>query len=113
MSEAEYVDELNQFNSNLTEFCKVGTNTFLSSHGQPDDDEIFYMYTLRYYIPRIAPETYQIHQTGVGIFNVQGFKRRNKESKNCKRRFSNNIGNVVINNMKRVCDVFDHKVNTV
>ena len=27
------------------------------------------------------------------------------------RRFSNNIGNVVINNMKRVYDVFDHQAN--
>lgn len=42
---------------------------------------------------------------------MQGSERRKTESKNCMKRFSNNKGNVVVNNLKRVHDIFEHKVN--
>ena len=43
---------------------------------------------------------------GAGIFTMQGYKRRNKESKNTLRRFNNNKGNIIIGNMKRLWDLF-------
>ena len=113
MSESEYLVMLDSFNSDVKEFYSVGSRTFLSSHSQMGEDETFYMHTLRYYIPRIALETYKTHKVGVGVFNMQGFERRNKESKNCLKRFSNNSGNVVINNIARIYDVFEHKVNAL
>ena len=33
-------------------------------------------------MPRIAQETLEKHKMGLGIFSMQGFKQRNKESKN-------------------------------
>ena len=87
MSESEYLAMLDSFNSDVKEFYSVGSRTFLSSHSQMGEDETFYMHTLRYYIPRIALETYKTHKVGVGVFNMQGFERRNKESKNCLKRF--------------------------
>ena len=39
---------------------------------------------------------------------MQGFKRRNKESKNILKRFSNNIGNITIPDLNRIWDIFQH-----
>ena len=112
-SESQYLQDLAEFRSHVKDFYSMGSRTFLSCSGNTGQDETFYMHSLRYYIPKIALETFDKHKTGVGIFNMQGFERRNKESKNCLKRFSNNQGNVVTNNLKRVYDVFEHKVNAV
>ena len=113
MSESQYLREIETFKFNVKEFYSAGLRTFLSSPSQNGDDETFYMHCLRYYVPKIALETYETHKCGIGIFNMQGFERRNKESKNCLKRFSNNSGNVVINNIARIYDVFNYKVNAV
>ena len=55
--------------------------------------------------------TLERHGLGIGIFNMQGFERRNKESKNTLRRFSNMKGNIVINNVKRLWDIFYYEIN--
>lgn len=59
-------------------------------------------------MPVIIKQTYNRHGTGVGIFNMQGFERRNKENKNILRRFSNHKGNLCVNNIKRVCNIFEN-----
>ena len=41
----------------------------------------------------IVEETLQKHQMGLEIFTMQGFERRNKESKNTLQRFCNMKGN--------------------
>ena len=64
------------------------------------------MHCLRFYIPKIVDITYKNHNLGIGIFTMQGFERRNKESKNILRRFSNGMGNIAIQNLKRLWDVF-------
>ena len=64
-------------------------------------------------MPEIVRTTYTRHSLGVGIFNMQGFERRTKESKNCMKRFSNGKGNVLINNMNRLWDVFKNELNAV
>ena len=77
------------------------------------DEETLYMHALRFYIPVIAKVTFDRHGVGIGIFNMQGFERRNKESKNTLQRFSNNKGNMVVPNLKRLWDVFWHKRNAI
>ena len=57
-------------------------------------------------MPLIAKKTLEDHVLGVGIFTMQGFERRNKESKNTLHRFSNNKGNVLTNNLRRLFDVY-------
>ena len=109
-----YLKKMDQFEVDLKKFYDVGSRTFLSTHGTENGmEETFYCHALRYYIPDIARITYERHSLGVGIFNMQGFERRNKESKNCMKRFTNNKGNVVVNNMKRLWDVFKYEVNAV
>ena len=113
MSESQYLRQIDLLTADLKSFYDVGKRTFLSSPAHKGEDETFYMHVLRYYVPRTALQTYKNHNCGIGVFNMQGFERRNKESKNCLKRFSNNSGNVVINNMARIYDVFNYKVNAV
>ena len=110
----EYEKRMEEFNINVQKFYEHGSRTFLSSPGSMDgNQETFYTHTLRYYIPDIVSETFKKHALGVGIFTMQGFERRNKESKNCLRRFTNGKGNMLVQNMKRLCDVFEHDVNAM
>ena len=108
---AEYLNKLQVFEQNLKKFYSIGSRTFLSVPDKVGSTETFYMHALRYYMPQIGRITYEKHATGVGIFTMQGFERRNKESKNCMKRFSNNLGNRMINNMRRVWDIFEHDIN--
>ena len=64
------------------------------------------MHTLRFYLPQISDKKLEKHILDLDIFTMQGFERRNKESKNTLRRFSNGIGNIVIGNLKRLWDTF-------
>ena len=111
--EESYKRELDEFEVKVREFYRVGVDTFLSKTGVKGGSETFYLHTLRFYIPRFARLTAERHNLGIGIFNMQGFERRNKESKNCMKRFTNNIGNVIPNNLRRVWDIFEHNVNAV
>ena len=98
----------------LDSFYKVGGRSFMTKNkAHPGDDETFYLHVLRYYLPRIAKSTFEKHQLGLGIFTMQGFERRNKESKNTLKRFSNNKGNVLMQNMRRLWDVFYYRTTAV
>ena len=65
----------------LKVFYSAGGKSFFTKGIAEGDDETFYMHCLRCCIPKIAKITYQRHHLGVGIFNMQGFERRNKEPK--------------------------------
>ena len=77
-----YLEQLEEFKINLELFYKNGRTTFLL------ENESFYHHCMRFYLPRIAEKTYNRHKLGLGVFNMQGFERRNKESKNTLHRFS-------------------------
>ena len=77
-----YQEKLDEFNENLKAFYDVGGRTFLTKNIEhPGFDETFYMHTLRFYMPMIAQETLREHNMGLGVFTMQGYERRNKESK--------------------------------
>jgi hypothetical protein len=76
--------ELPDFENNLKLFIKSGRYSFLLN------DEPFYFHCMRYYLPTIARQTFHSFQLGLGIFNMQGFERRNKESKTLLHRACNN-----------------------
>ena len=105
----EYKKKMLEFNTNIKLFYNAGKYTFLTKNvSSPGDDETFYLHCLRFYIPQIAEVTLKKHNLGVGIFTMQGFERRNKESKNTFKRFRNGKGNVLVSNIKRLYDVFFH-----
>ena len=111
MTENEYLIEMTKFKANLVEFYEIGGKSFLLDLHGNKSHETFYMHTLRFYLPRICDITYKRHGVGLGIFTMQGFERRNKESKNCMKRFSNMKGNISKNNLKRLYDVFENDTN--
>ena len=71
------------------------------------------MHCLHFYMPHIAQLTLERHGLGLGIFTMQGFERRNKESKNTLRRFCNGKGDILSPNMKRLYDVWYWMHNAV
>ena len=98
---------LKEWEAKLNEFYGVGGKTILTKNpANPGDDEKFYSHVLRFYLPMIAKKTLEENEMGLGIFTMQGFERRNKESKNTLKCFSNNKGNVLTPNLKRLWDIF-------
>ena len=47
----------------------------------------------------IIKDTWEKYRLGVGIFTMQGFERRNKESKFTLQHHTNNKGNIIIQNL--------------
>ena len=92
----------------LKHFYAVGRSTFLFDK-EAGDAETFYCHTVRFYMLRIAKITWEKHRLGLGIYTMQGFERRNKESKNTFRRFTNKKGNTLVQNLKRLWDLFYHE----
>ena len=106
--EESYPSLINKFKKNLIDFYECGEHTFLTKRNT-GDDETFYFHCLRFYMLDIVDDAWEKFESGVGIFTMQGYERRNKESKNTLRRFSNNKGNIVIGNMKQLWDHFFYK----
>ena len=106
----EYVTKKEQFKIDLELFYEFGRSTFLK------ENESFYMHCMRFYLPTHADVTFERHQLGLGIFNMQGFERRNKESKNSIHRFTTmnrNSPHLLVNNMKRLLRVFQWNVDSL
>ena len=57
-------------------------------------------------MPQIAVETYNELKMGVGIYTMQGFERRNKESKYALKNHSNMKGNVTVSNLQYLFSSF-------
>ena len=82
--------------------------------GEDDLDskkENFYCHILTDYLLPTLKETYETYKLGLGIFSMQGMERRNKESKNCAKRFYNNRYNICISTLLRLFDLFFHSVS--
>ena len=108
--EVKYKKEMLEFDKNVANFYESGKHSFLTKKAsQPGDDETFYMHCLQFYIPQIAKTTFEEYNLGIGIFTMQGFERRNKESKNVMRKYCNYKGNIVQSNLKRLYDVYIRK----
>ena len=105
-----YKNKISEYIKNVTKLYDAGAKTVLT-HNTVGDRETFYMHVLRYYVPQLAKRTYDKYGVGMGVYTMQGYERRNKESKNTFRRFNNNRGNVVVPNLKRLWDIFHHLIN--
>ena len=86
--EDKYKERMEVFNRDVRDFYVIGSKTFLTKN-KKGDRETFYLHCLRFYMPDIAQTTWEKHRLGVGIFTMQGYERRNIESKNVLNRFTN------------------------
>ena len=96
---------IKKYEEDVKKFYAAGKTSFLFAKTE-GDIETFYSHTLRFYMLQIARTTFEKHKLGLGIFTMQGFERRNKESKNTFRRFTNKKGNTLLSNLKRLWDLF-------
>ena len=100
-----FESSIKKYEEDVKIFYAAGKTSYLSSKTE-GDIETFYSHTLRFYMIQFAQTTFEKHKLGLGIFTMQGFERRNKESKNTFRRFTNKKGNTLLSNLKRLWDLF-------
>lgn len=106
-----YKDSLQSFKTDVRKFYASGKDSFLS-----EGDEPFYFHCLCYYLPKIAETTFTRHNLGLGIFTMQGFERRNKESKAMIRKSCSSNRNslsLLVNNIRRLLQLFGIILNHI
>jgi len=102
---SNYENNFKIFKQNLIMYQKAAANTILTKNTL-GDNENFYSHVLFCYYPYLIQKIWDEHKVGIGIFTLQGFERRNKESKNSARRFYNGRHNICQQVMNRVYDFF-------
>ena len=80
-SDAHYAQVIIEYKVNVQTFYAAGENLYLQPKDVEGGGETSYCHTLRFYMLQFAKETWDNHRLGLGIFTMQGFERRNKESK--------------------------------
>ena len=101
----KYRNEMDTYVKNVKLFFSAGGKSFLTKGVVKGDDETFYMHCLRFYIPKIAKETFEENHLGVGVFTMQGYERRNKETKRAYNRHTNGKGYFP---KQTLCHLLDH-----
>ena len=78
-----YEENLIQFKDNIKEFFENAKDTYIMKKNKKmsGNNETFYLHALRCYFPQLATKLFEKYCMGLGIFTMQGFERRNKESK--------------------------------
>ena len=105
-----YKKDMLKYKKLVKQFYAYGTNTFMTRKND-GDSETFYLHTLRYYMYDIIVDTWNTYKLGVGIFTMQGFERRNKESKATLLR-TNNKCNIMIQNLVKLFTKFNLEGNS-
>ena len=93
----DYEEEIKQFEALVNQFYEYGRTTFLTSKaGAISSIETSYMHILRCNLATLAKVTFRRHGVGIGVFTLQGYKRRNKEGKNIFLKHYNIKGNLSV-----------------
>ena len=107
--EEKYKNTMIYFKYLVYRFNVSATKTIFTPQNGRDKEgtrENFYSHVLIHYMHPIIMQTFNKYKLGLGIFSMQGIERRNKESKNCAKRFCNFRSNLCISTMGRLFDVF-------
>ena len=99
----DYELKIIEFKNNLLIYKKAAAQTILSKNAI-GDSENFYSHVLFNYYPKLIIKVWNEYKVGVGVFNLQGFERRNKESKNAAKCFYNGKHNICTQTMNRMHD---------
>ena len=100
-----YGTDIDKFEGDIEAFYGCEITSFMTNK-IAGDTEIYYLHCLRFYIPKLTIQTWETHQCGIGCYTIQGFERRNKESKNCMRKFINNKQDKITQRLRRLWDTF-------
>ena len=108
-----YDDEIKNFEKSASLFKEHAEATILVPYeGDFNDNhhqalnETFCIHCLTECMPRLACSLHKNHNVGLGIFNLQGMERRNKESKNAAKRLSDNKHSLAMQALPRCYDLF-------
>ena len=82
---------IDEFEENDKQLYKYGKHSFLKYW------ETQYFHMLRFYMPRIARDTWNDFHLGVGVSTIQGFERRQSESKYIFKTITNKRNNKTTN----------------
>ena len=96
---------MKNYNRWVTQLYAHGSITFMKRFTE-GDAETFYLHILRFYMPNIIKDTWEKYGLGVGIFTMQGFERRNKESKHSLLNHNNAHSNIMTQNLVRLKSKF-------
>ena len=108
----DYLKKLEEFKKNVKLFHKHGASNFLTSGLEEGDAETFYCHALRFYLPQQAEWLFKKCKVGLGVFLMQGFEHRNKQSKRCCATKSNGKGNPSTQSLCALFELFFHKIET-
>ena len=71
------------------------------------DKGTFYMHDIRHYTPIHAQDTWKKYKLGVSIFTMEGFERRNMESKQVVRNHTNKKDNIILQSAKKLYEKYN------
>ena len=78
-----YENSMRYFEEDVKTFYKAGKPSFLQGRSGSIEyaGETVYLHTLRFHTPRLMQKIWEKHGLPIGCFTMQGFERRNQESK--------------------------------
>lgn len=106
----EYKCKIEKFEKDVTLFYELGSKSFLTKNDL-GDMESFYTHVLRNYIVPIANKTLSDYGCGVGVFTMQAYEHRNKQSKRFMRSRTNNRGNLCMQTIQALFQLFSYGVD--
>ena len=78
----EYEKKMDEFEKNVVDFYEYGKESFLiNKNGKAGGNETTYLHTLQFYCPVLARRVWTELKVDLGVFNTQGVKACNKQSK--------------------------------
>ena len=101
--EEKYKNQMCLFKLLVAQFKLAAKSTIFaprSATETEDTNENYYSHVLINYTVPMMEQTFKKYKMGMGIYSMQGIERRNKESKNCAVRFTNNRYNLCTSTMK-------------
>jgi hypothetical protein len=102
-----YVDEVQFFEEMAEEFYEAGKELFLSEGTTNGGKETSYVHILRFVTGPLARLTFERHGVGIGVFTLQGYKRRNQESKYLFVRHTNKLYDFVKQILRKLTEKFN------
>ena len=101
------MDEVQFFEEMAEEFYEAGKESFLSEGTTIRGKETSYVHILRFVSGPLARLTFERHGVGIGVFTLQGYERRNQESKYIFGRHTNKLYDFVKQILRKLTEKFN------
>eukprot|EP00957_Ditylum_brightwellii_P012814 968509-Ditylum_brightwellii.AAC.1 len=105
----QYKMMLAVFKKDVALFYEYGKTSFLTKEKE-GAGKIFYTHVLHRYMPQPVEKLFKKYNVGLGIATMQAFEHRNKQNKRIVVNKSNGRGNICMQTLKTLYQVFKHRV---